>query len=612
MGLQRMYRRLAELPEEHLTARDRRAVVRRLLAYTRPYRGAVVGLVVAIVAFSFSRGAAPTLIGRAVDQALLPRDPAALRRFVLALLGVYALMFVAQSAQMHLVASLGYRVLATMRQQLMDQILRLSLRYLEREEAGDLMSRLVNDLDIVQTFFSQTLRQVLGSLFALVGIIGAMLLLDLRLALVALSVIPLMWLATQWVAALARRAFRRARETIGDVSADLQEEIEGIRVAQAFSRTQENIRRFVERNRRNMEANITAGAITSAFGPAVDVLSTLGLALVAGVGGYMALAGLVTVGVVVAFVQYVQSFFRPVRMLAAQWTMAQSALAAAERLFEVLDLPPDLTSPPEAVPLPRLQGEVVFEHVWFAYDDAQWVLRDIHLRIAPGQTIAIVGPTGAGKSTLVSLIPRFYDPQRGRVLVDGHDVRTVDLHSLRRQIGMVLQEPFLFNTTVLENIRYGRPDATLEEVMAAARAAQAHDFIQRLPQGYETVVGERGKLLSLGQRQLLAIARALLADPRIIILDEATASVDTRTEVRIQAALRTLLQGRTALVIAHRLSTVREADRIVVLDQGRIVEQGTHADLLAAEGLYAALYRRQFAAMEGWALDGVAGAFSAE
>ncbi len=600
MGLQRMYQRLAELPEEQLTARDRRAVVRRLLGYTRPYWKALVGLAVAILAFSFSRGAAPTLIGRAVDRALVPRDPAALQRFVLGLLAVYGLGFVAQWAQMHLVATLGYRILAAMRQQLMDQVLRLPLRYLEHEEAGDLMSRLVNDLDIVQTFFSQTLRQVLGSLFALVGIIVAMIWLDWRLAAVALSVLPLMWFATQWVAALARRAFRRARETIGDVSADLQEEIEGVRVAQAFSRTQENIRRFRERNRRNMQANITAGAITSAFGPAVDVLSTLGLALVAGVGGYMALAGAVTVGVVVSFIQYVQSFFRPVRMLAAQWTMAQSALASAERLFEVLDLPPDLTSPPDAVVLPRLRGEVSFEGVWFAYEDGQWVLQDITLRVAAGQTVAIVGPTGAGKSTLVSLIPRFYDPQRGRVRVDGYDVRRVDLRSLRRQIGMVLQEPFLFNTTVLENIRFGRPDATRAEVEAAARAAQAHEFIQRLPQGYDTVVGERGKLLSLGQRQLIAIARALLADPRIIILDEATASVDTRTEVRIQAALRTLLRGRTALVIAHRLSTVREADRIVVLDQGRLVEQGTHAALLAANGLYASLYRRQFAAMEGW------------
>ncbi len=600
MGLQRMYQRLAELPEEQLTARDRRAVVRRLLAYARPYWGSLLLLVVAILAYSFSQGAAPTLIGRAVDQALLPKDPVALRRFVLLLLAVYALGFVAQSAQMHLVATLGYRILATMRQQLLDQIHRLSLRYLEREEAGDLMSRLVNDLDIVQTFFSQTLRQVLGSLFALVGIIAAMFWLDWRLALVALSVIPLMWLATQWVASLARRAFRRARETIGDVSADLQEELEGIRVAQAFSRTQENIRRFVDRNRRNMEANITAGAITSAFGPAVDVLSTLGLALVAGVGGYMALVGMATVGVVVAFVQYVQAFFRPVRMLAAQWTMAQSALAASERLFEILDLPPDITSPPNAIRLTNLRGEVVFEDVWFAYEDERWVLEDIHLRAEPGQTVAIVGPTGAGKSTLVSLIPRFYDPQRGRVLIDGHDLRTVDLHTLRRQIAMVLQEPFLFNTTVLENIRYGRPEATREEVEAAARAAQAHDFIMRLPEGYDTVVGERGKLLSVGQRQLIAIARALLARPRIIILDEATASVDTRTEVHIQAALRELLRGRTAFVIAHRLSTVREADLIVVLGRGRIVERGTHEELLAAGGLYADLYHRQFAAMEGW------------
>jgi ABC-type multidrug transport system fused ATPase/permease subunit len=361
-----------------------------------------------------------------------------------------------------------------------------------------------------------------------------------------------------------------------------------------------NIRRFAARNAANRDANVSANAVTSAFAPAMDVLSTIDTAIVAGYGGYQAVAGALTVGTVVAFLQYVQNFFRPIQTIAQTWTVAQSAFAAAERVFELVDIQPEIVDPPDAIELPDIRGRVAFEPgpdgrgVTFEYEPGRPVLVDVRFQADPGQTVALVGPTGAGKSTLVSLILRFYDVTEGRVTVDGYDVRSVTQDSLRRQMSVVLQEPFLFSGSVLENIRYGRLEATEEEVIVAAQAANAHEFITHLPQGYATQVGERGGMLSQGQRQLVSIARAILADPHILILDEATASVDTRTEVLIQRALNRLLQGRTSFIIAHRLSTVRNADVVLVVNEGRIVERGTHQTLLARGGLYADLYQRQF------------------
>jgi ABC-type multidrug transport system fused ATPase/permease subunit len=365
-------------------------------------------------------------------------------------------------------------------------------------------------------------------------------------------------------------------------------------VAQAFNRTEVNVRQFSERNAANRNANVSANAVTSAFGPALEVLATISTALVAALGGYLAILSLVTVGTVVAFIQYVQNFFRPIATVSQMWTLAQSAFAAAERVFELIDTTQTINDAPNAQTLPRIEGRIQFEGVSFGYDDKRLVLKDVSLDAAPGQTIALVGPTGAGKTTAVGLLTRFYEVSSGAIRVDGHDLRQITQNSLRSQMGMVTQDPFLFSGTIMDNIRYGRLKASDEEVVSAAQAANAHSFIERLPNGYQTEVGERGAMLSQGQRQLIAIARAVLADPRILILDEATASIDTRTEKLIQSALNVLLKGRTSFVIAHRLSTVRNADQVLVIDDGQIVERGKHADLLAQNGLYAELYNRQF------------------
>jgi ABC-type multidrug transport system fused ATPase/permease subunit len=611
----------AELPAPRTTSGGE--IVRRLFHYLLPYWKQLLLVLLLVLIGALMQAVGPYLLSRAVDSAIGQRDNAALDRFVLLLLGVYIFGMLATRAQIRIMGRIGQQTLRRLRTEIFATIQQLSLRFFDRHPAGDLMSRLLNDTEVLNQLLGQALVQVLGSLFGIVGILIAMFALEWRLALASFIVIPLMLLLTNIFSRLSRQAFRRTRESIGDVSSEIQEEIAGVRVAQAFNRTGVNQERFQRRNAANRDANVSATAVTSAFMPTINILATIATAIVAGYGGYLAINNFITVGIVIAFLTYVQQFFQPIQQLSGFYTAAQASLAAAERIFDLIDTPVELFDPADARALPPISGRVVFEEVWFSYGarpeearqpgsaktpllngagdpaDArpaapEMVLKAVSLTAEPGQTIAIVGPTGAGKTTLVNLIGRFYDVTGGAVMIDGVDLRAVTRQSLRSQMGVVLQDSFLFAGTIIENIRYGRLEATDAEVEAAAQAAYAHDFIARLPEGYQTRLGERGGTLSQGQRQLIGIARALLANPRILILDEATSSVDTRTELLIQKALKTLLQGRTSFVIAHRLATIRDADQVLVLQDGQIVERGTHEALLERGGTYAELYRRQF------------------
>ncbi len=590
------------LRREGERARNVRKTLRRLIAYLRPYKWHLLAVAVLVVTTTGLSVAAPNLIGRAVDllwdffggNLSTQAARSEIGKVMLLLLGAYLGAALGNMGSFYLMIFVGQHILYELRAQIFDHIRRLSLSFFDRHEAGDLMSRLSNDTDVINRVFSMGLTRLTSSALTLVGILAVMAGLNWRLALACFSVLPLMVGSTVYFSNRARRAFRRTRQTIGAVSAELEENISGVRVAQAFGREGANLEEFRQVNLANRDANIAAESITAAFSPTLDVLSTIGIAIAVGYGGYLVLNDLASIGLVVAFAQYVRRFFEPVRAIAMIWTNLQSAIAGAERIFDLLDTPSEITDAPDAVELPSIRGQVVFEEVCFQYKEGEPVLEKVNLVAEPGQTVALVGPTGAGKTTIVNLIARFYDLCDGRVLVDGYDVRQVTQASLRRQLGIVLQDTFLFAGTVLENIRYGRLEADDEEVIAAAKLANAHDFIARLPQGYQTELTEGATNLSQGQRQLISIARAILANPRILILDEATSSVDTRTELLIQKALRTLLQGRTSFVIAHRLSTIRDADQVLFIQDGRIIERGTHEELLRQGGAYYDLYMSQY------------------
>ena len=498
----------------------------------------------------------------------------------------------------------GHHVLRRLRVRLFNHLHRLSLGFYTRNETGDLMSRITNDSDTIQQVVSFALVQVLSSVLLILWIVWQMVVMNWAYALISLSVVPLMGLATLWFSNQARKAFRVTRQSIGDVNAELEEGISGVREVQAFSREETNIEQFRQSNAVNRDANIKAVAYTSALAPTLEALGFLGIAVVVGVGGILLLRGqtlagsAISLGLIVTFLGFAQRFNMPISQISVMWTNIQSAIAGVERIFELMDEVPEVQEKVNARPMPPIEGNVALENVEAEYVPGEPVLKGINLSARPGETVAIVGPTGAGKTTIINLLPRFWDVTGGTVRIDGVDVRDVQLHSLREQIGIVLQDTYLFSSSVMDNIRFSRSDASDEEVIAAAKLAQAHDFIERLPEGYETVLGERGAGLSQGQRQLLAIARSALADPRILILDEATSSVDTRTEQRIQAALNDLLKGRTSFVIAHRLSTIRSADQVLVLHDGEIIERGTHEKLLARQGFYYELYMNQFRRQE--------------
>jgi ABC-type multidrug transport system fused ATPase/permease subunit len=578
------------------------ATLRRLFGYLRPYLGLLLGLVVIIVVSGGAFALGPLLIGRAIDQFIIPGDRAGLARTMLLLIGVFAVGAAATGAQTLTIGRIGQNLLARLRTEIFAKLQSLPLSYYDQNEIGDLMSRLTNDVDTLNQFFGQGLIQLVGGVFQMLAIAIAMLLLRWQLALASMAVLPLLLLTTVLISRRAQLAFRSSRAVLGSVSAELEESISGAKIAQAFNRGAENAQTFTALNASNRDANINAVGITATLAPAVGIYNALATAIVAGLGGYFVLQGLMSLGLVVSFLNYVQQFFRPVQMISQFWGQAQLALAGAERIFELLDVPLAMQDAAQAAVMPPIDGRVAFEDVSFGYNPATLVLEGVSFTAEPGQIVALVGETGAGKTTLINLIPRFYDPTHGRVLIDGIDLRGVTRASLRAQIGIVLQDSFLFSGTLLENIRYGRLDASDAEVEAAARVVGVHDFIAALPEGYQTNLGERGDTISQGQRQLLSFARAVLADPRILILDEATSNVDTRTEQLIQQALTGLMAGRTSFVIAHRLSTIRNADQLLVIEDGRILERASgtetesaHDRLLAQGGSYAHLYERQFA-----------------
>lgn len=530
---------------------------------------------------------------------------AGLGGLVLLIVGLYVGSAIFSGLMFYLMSWAGYRVLRDLQAAVFAHIHRLSLGYFTKHEAGDVMSRFTNDSDTLQQVIGFGLVSVFQGILLIVWTIIVMFRLNAPFALISLVTLPLMFLMTRWFSNQARKAFRRARQQIGNVNADLQESISAVREVQAFSREEENIQQFRESNAANRDANIRAQAYTGALGPVLEGLSYVSLAVVAGVGGLLMLNGqglmgtTISVGLIITFIGYTQQFNRPVQQIATLWATIQSALAGAERIFGLLDEPLEIVDRKDAVKMPAIEGHVIYDDVYAEYNTGEPVLQGISIDARPGQTIAIVGPTGAGKTTIINLLPRFWDVSAGRITIDGIDIRDVTQESLRQQIGIVLQDSFLFSDTVLNNIRYGRPDATDEQVIAAARLAHADEFINRLQDGYQTVLGERGAGLSQGQRQLLSIARVALIDPRILILDEATSSVDTRTEREIQKALEELLRGRTSFVIAHRLSTIRHADQVLVVNAGEIIERGTHQSLLAERGFYYDLYMSQFRRREG-------------
>ena len=575
-------------------AKDAKGTMLRLWAYVWAQRKALVWVVILVAIGSGLGVLGPWMMGRAIDGYITTGDLRGLAILCGEMVGVYAVAALATWLQSWVMAAAAQQSIRELRQDLFSKLQTLSLRFFDRYTHGELMSRLTNDVDNVSRVLGDTVIQLITSALSVLGVAVMMFVINWRLAIVTLIVIPLMAVITGFLSKKTRAGFKARQQHMGDLNGIIEETITGEKVVKAYVREDSVIAEFEVSNRALQRTSIRAQIFAGFMGPTMNLVNNIGFAAVAGAGGFMAVSGLATVGTIASFVNYSRRFSRPLNQIANLYNQIQSALAGAERVFEILDEVPEVQDVEDAIPLPTVRGDVVFDHVDFSYNADVPVLKDVSMWAKRGQMVALVGPTGAGKTTIVNLLTRFYDIDGGAIRVDDHDIRNLKTDDLRRQLGIVLQDTFLFGTSVMDNIRYGRLDASDDEVIAAATMANANGFIRRLPQGYETVLSENGSNLSQGQRQLLAISRAILADPGILILDEATSSVDTRTERNIQEAMLRLMEGRTSFVIAHRLSTIRKADAILVINHGEIIERGTHEALLEKRGFYHHMYVSQF------------------
>ena len=579
-------------------AKNPRNAVLRLTAYLLPFMFQIVLVLGFVLIYTLLGLAGPYLMGKAIDDYITTKQVSGLAQISLLMLLTYLLNNLFQAIANWIMAGVSQRALKQMRKDLFSRLQSLPINFFDRTTAGELMSRLTNDIDAINQAVSQNVTSLLASVLSMVGIVVMMFLLDFRLALASLLVVPIMFWFTNFVARYTRKGYKELQKHLGELNAVMEESISGEKVIKAFRRNKSVIDQFRRRNQEVFKAGVTANSYALLLMPLTNVLGNFFVIVLAGLGGLLALQGLVSVGIIATFISYGQNFVNPLRNLANMYNSIQAALAGAERVFEIIDTSPEIADVSNAYPLDVVHGDVNFDHVNFSYVPGTPVIKDMSLHAKAGQIIALVGPTGAGKTTLINLLSRFYEIDDGSITIDGKDIRDICKDDLRQQLGIVLQDSFLFSDTVMENIRFGRLNATDEEVIQAAQMADADLFIRQLPDDYQTMLSERAANLSQGQRQLLSIARAILSNPGILILDEATSSVDTRTEVRIQKALLRLITGRTSFVIAHRLSTIRDADNVIVINEGEIVEQGTHKELLEKRGFFYRLYMSQFKGQE--------------